>query len=68
MTDNLTPPLDDYSTQQARADERQRRKLRRALLAQWQALHSALDADGVNAVRAITDAEWQAAQQGDNNG
>jgi hypothetical protein len=35
---------------------------------EWQALHSALDADGVNAVRAITDAEWQAAQQGDDNG
>jgi len=68
MTTQLNPPLDDYSTQQARADERQRRKLRQALLAQWQALHSALDADGVNAVRAITDAEWQAAQQGDDNG
>jgi hypothetical protein len=65
MTDNLTPPLDDYSTQQARADELRRRKLRRELLAQWQTLHQALDADSVGAIRDITDAEWKAAQEQD---
>ena len=67
MPNNFNPPLDDYSTKQARADERQRRKVRRVLLAQWQTLRTALDADGVAAIRGITDEEWKAVQEGDDN-
>jgi len=65
VTENLNPPLSDFSTQQARADEQRRRKLRRELLAQWQTLHRALDAETVAAIQGISDAEWQAAQERD---
>jgi len=65
MTEHLNPPLADFSTQQARADERRRRKLRRELLAQWQTLRQALDTESVAAIQSITDAEWQAAQEKD---
>ena len=65
VTENLNPPLSDFSTQQARADEQRRRKLRRELLAQWQTLHRALDAETVAAIQGISDAEWQAAQEQD---
>jgi hypothetical protein len=65
MTESLNPPLSDYSTQAARADEMRRRKLRRELLAQWQALHTALDKESVEAIRGISDEEWAAAQAKD---
>ena len=65
VTENLNPPLSDFSTQQARADEQRRRKLRRELLAQWQTQHRALDAETVAAIQRISDAEWQAAQERD---
>ena len=65
MSENLNPPLSDFSTQQARADEQRRRKLRRELLAQWQTLRRALDAETVAAIQGISDAEWQAAQEQD---
>ena len=61
----LNPPLDDYSTQQARADEIRRRKLRRELLAQLTAVIDALSLESVKAIRGISDAEWQAAQEQD---
>jgi len=67
MSENLNPSLSDFSTQQARADEQRRRKLRRELLAQWQTLHRALDAETVAAIQGISDAEWQAAQEQDND-
>jgi len=67
MTENLNPPLSDFSTQQARADERRRRNLRRVLLAQWQTVRAALDAESVAAIQGITDAEWQAAQEKDDD-
>jgi len=67
MTENLNPPLSDFSTQQARADEQRRRKLRRELLAQWQTVRAALDAESVAAIQGITDAEWQAAQEKDDD-
>ena len=63
MTENLNPPLSDFPTQRACADERRRRKLRRELLAQWQTLRRALDAETVTAIQGISDAEWQAAQE-----
>ena len=65
MSENLNPPLSDFSTQQARADEQRHRKLRRVLLAQWQTLRRALDAETVAAIQGISDAEWQAAQERD---
>jgi hypothetical protein len=65
MTEHLNPPLSDFSTQQARADELRRRKLRRELLAQGQTAHAALDAETVAAIRGITDSEWVAAQAQD---
>ena len=65
MSENLNPPLSDFSTQQARADEQRRRKLRRELLARWQTLRRALDAETVAAIQGISDAEWQAAQEQD---
>jgi len=64
----MTTPLTDFSTQRARAAELRRRKLRRKLLAQWQATRAALDAESVANVRAIGDAEWQAAQSMDTEG
>jgi len=67
MTENLNPPLADFSTQQARADEQRRRNLRRVLLAQWQTVRAALDAESVAAIQGITDAEWQAAQEKDDD-
>lgn len=56
------PPLADFSTQAARAEERRRRKQRRELRADWQRTRQALGADAVAAIRAISDAEWQAAR------
>ena len=67
MTENLNPPLADFSTQRARADEQRRRKLRHELLAQWQTVRAALDAESVAAIQGITDAEWQAAQEKDDD-
>ena len=58
-------PLSDFSTQQARADEIRRRKLRRELLADWQATRQALADKSVRAVLAISDEEWQAALEAD---
>jgi len=60
------PPLSDYSTQQARADEVRRRKLRRELLTQFGGLVDALTTESVAAIRGISDAEWQAAQEQEN--
>ena len=65
MANNPQPSLDDYSTQQAQADEKQRRKVARETLAQWQALRAALDAESIAAIRNITDEEWKAAQEQD---
>ena len=65
MTESLNPPLADYTTQQARADEQRRRKLRRELLAQWQAARGIMDAETVAAIRGITDNEWATAQAQD---
>jgi len=65
MTESLNPPLTDFSTATARADELRRRKLRRELLRDWQATRQALDAESVAAIRAISDAEWEQAQQQD---
>jgi len=62
---NLNPPLDDYSTKQARVDEIRRRKLRRELLTQFGGLVDALTAESVAAIRGISDVEWQAAQEQD---
>jgi len=39
--------------------------LRRELLRDWQATRQALDAESVAAIRAISDAEWEQAQQQD---
>ena len=58
-------PLSDFSTQQARADELRRRKLRRELLADWQATRQDLADKSVRAVLAISDEEWQAASEAD---
>jgi len=58
-------PLSDFSTQQARADEIRRRKLRRELLADWQATRQDLADKSVQAVLAISDEEWQAASEAD---
>jgi len=65
VAESLTPPLTAFSTQQARADELRRRKLRRELLADWQATRKALGAESIAAILAISDAEWQAAQAQD---
>ena len=62
---SLTKPLDDFSTQQARADEARRRKLRRELLAQIGGAIDALTAESIAAIRGISDAEWKAAQEQD---
>ena len=61
----LAREANDYSTKQARADAVQRQKLQRQLLAQFSALTDALTDDSVDAIRAISDAEWQAAQEQD---
>ena len=60
-----TQPLGDYSTQAARDDEKRRRKLRRELLKQWKSAHTALDAESITNILAITDEEWQAAKDND---
>ena len=65
MTEHLNPPLSDFSTQAARADELRRRKLRRELLADWQATRQALADESVAAVRAISDDEWARALEQD---
>ena len=65
MSENLNPPLTDYSTQAARADELRRRKLRRELLAQFSGVVDALTAESIAAIRGISPAEWQAAQEQD---
>jgi len=61
----MSNPTPDFSTQQARADAQRRAKLRRELQVQFAALHTALDAERVAAIRGISDAEWAAAQAGD---
>ena len=65
MTEHLNPPLSDFSTQQARADEIRRRKLRRGLLKDWQATRQVLGDESAVAIRGITDSEWAAAQAQD---
>ncbi len=57
------PPLADFSTQAARTEERHRRKQRRKLRADWQRTRQALGDDAEAAIRGISDAEWQAAQE-----
>ena len=54
--------LADFSTQAARAAELHRRKLRRALLAQWTATRAAIDAEKAAAVKAINRDELNAAK------
>ena len=56
------PPLDDFSTLAAREDEKRRRRLRLQLRADFARLRDALDADAAAAIQGISDAEWQAAQ------
>ena len=58
----LNPSLDDFSTKASLADEKRRRKTRKALLADWRRSRAAIDVDNAQAIRDISDAEWQAAQ------
>jgi len=60
-------PLSDFSTQRSRADELRRLELRRELLAQISGTIDALAAESIAEIRAISAAEWQAAQGEDGN-
>lgn len=64
----LEPPIDDFSTQQARAQERRRRKLRQRLQQQWARLHDELDDESAGNIEAISDEEWQAALDAEEGG